>query len=211
MKCQLCHQVSHHFYRHNHREYYFCSSCFSIALDPHFFLSPKEEQTHYDCHQNNASDSNYRAFVKPITETVLQEKTNNAIGLDFGSGRDSSIIGVMAEHEFAITPYDPYYFPDTQLKKNHFDYITCCEVVEHFQNPNDSFQQLFDLLKPDGTLYIMTDLYSENIHFDEWYYKNDPTHVFFYHEKTFQWIEKYFGFEKLKIKKRLVQLSKPPV
>lgn len=211
MNCQLCHQVSHHFYRHNQREYYFCSSCFSIALDPHFFLSPKEEKAHYDCHQNDASDSGYRVFVKPITQAILKEQSRYAIGLDFGSGKDSSIVGVLTEHEYIITPFDPYYFPDTLLKKNHFDYITCCETVEHFQNPNASFQHLFDLLKPGGTLYIMTDLYSENIHFAEWYYKNDPTHVFFYHEKTFQWIEQHFGFEKLKIRKRLVQLSKPKV
>lgn len=211
MECRLCHKSSLHFYRHDHKEYFFCSECFSIALHPKNYLNVDEELAHYECHQNKASDKNYRKFVQPITDRVLKEQRLNSRGLDYGSGKDSSIIGVLTEQQYSIIPFDPFYFPKTKLKNNHFDYITCCEVVEHFHNPDTSFQLLFDLLKPGGTLYIMTDLYLENIHFDEWYYKNDPTHVFFYHEKTFQWIEKHFGFEKLKIKKRLVQLSKPPI
>ena len=53
----------------------------------------------------------------------------------------------------------------------------------------------------------MTDIYDENIDFSSWYYKNDPTHIFFYHMKTFEWIVDRFALNSLKIDKRLITIS----
>jgi hypothetical protein len=50
----------------------------------------------------------------------------------------------------------------------------------------------------------MTELYNEGIDFASWYYKNDPTHVFFYSQETFEWIKKEFCFSNVKVDERLI-------
>lgn len=53
----------------------------------------------------------------------------------------------------------------------------------------------------------MTELYHVGIDFEQWRYKNDPTHVFFYHEKALAWIVTHMSFSKLDINQRLIRLS----
>ena len=50
------------------------------------------------------------------------------------------------------------------------------------------------MLKPGGILAIMTNFYSEEIDFDEWWYQRDPTHVSFYSIKTFEWLSESFNW-----------------
>jgi len=57
----------------------------------------------------------------------------------------------------------------------------------------------------------MTDLLKDEVDFEKWHYKNDFTHVFFYHEHTFKAIERSFGFEMIEISGRLVTLKRPDV
>jgi hypothetical protein len=59
-----------------------------------------------------------------------------------------------------------------------------------------------------GKLYCKTDIYKDEIDFKSWYYKDDPTHVFFYHEEAFKWIVKNLGFKNYKIKERVIILEK---
>ena len=35
----------------------------------------------------------------------------------------------------------------------------------------------------------MTDVFNQSINFENWYYKNDETHVIFYTKNTFDWIK----------------------
>jgi len=81
-------------------------------------------------------------------------------------------------------------------------------VIEHFHHPFNEFQLLKGLLNPNGKLYCMTDIFSETKDFATWYYKNDPTHVIFYTEKTLQWIQKNIGFKRVTIENRLVQFTR---
>jgi citrate lyase synthetase len=62
------------------------------------------------------------------------------------------------------------------------------------------------LLHKGAKLYLMTDIYDER-DFATWYYKNDPTHVFFYTKESFEWIQKAYNFQTLFIDKRLIVLS----
>lgn len=41
----------------------------------------------------------------------------------------------------------------------------------------------------------MTDLYKSDIDFPKWYYKNDPTHVFFYSDEAFKWIQGHWKWK----------------
>ena len=62
------------------------------------------------------------------------------------------------------------------------------------------------MLKPKGALFLKTDLYTDDLDFHAWYYKSDETHVFFYHPKTFEWIQKEFKFSNLDIDERHISL-----
>jgi len=97
----------------------------------------------------------------------------------------------------------PFHSSPTLLKET-YNYIACCEVIEHFYNPKKEFALLKKLLKPNGKLYLMTALFDKTIDFHTWYYKNDPTHVFIYQEKTINWIKNEFDFSAVTIKGRLI-------
>ena len=103
--------------------------------------------------------------------------------------------------------YDPVFYPRKCFEGKTYDFIICCEVMEHFQHPSREFELLNSLLKSQGHLVCMTHLYSENMDFDSWYYKNDPTHVFFYGKQSVSYIAKSFGFTDCKINDRLLVFS----
>jgi hypothetical protein len=50
----------------------------------------------------------------------------------------------------------------------------------------------------------MTEPYTSQIDFKAWHYKNDITHVIFYHSKTLEYLKNKFGFKTLEHTGRLV-------
>jgi SAM-dependent methyltransferase len=115
---------------------------------------------------------------------------------------------MLRDNEYDVQEYDPFFANHPEALEKKYDYIACCEVMEHFHTPKKEFELLFNLLKPGGKLYCKTDLFSESKNFDSWGYKNDPTHVFFYHQKSILWIQKNIGFTSVKIDGRLIVFEK---
>jgi SAM-dependent methyltransferase len=202
MNCPLCNTVSKLFYKNTH---YKCECCAGVFKAKEFHLIGDDEKNIYEKHKNDSSDKRYQDFLSPITNSVLNDKTKNSLGLDFGCGKDSAIIKVLRDNDYKIYGYDLFYLDDKSLLEKKYDYITSSEVIEHFQEPNKEFTLLKSLLKGDGSLYLMTDIYDESIDFDKWYYKNDPTHIFMYQRKTFEWIKDSFGFSRVEIEGRLIR------
>ena len=202
--CPLCQNISTPFFKD---EFYECSCCGGIFRPKEKLLDNEKEKQRYESHTNNSDDLGYQNFVAPITNSILNEYKKSNFGLDFGCGKDSPIIKVLRQNEYKIFEYDPYFFDDKKLLEQKYDYIACCEVIEHFYNPKKEFELLKSLLKENGTLYLMTGIYRDNIDFSKWWYKNDLTHVFIYSEKTFEWIKKEFGFENMRIEKNFIKLS----
>ena len=145
-------------------------------------------------------------FLQLQTE-FLKDFSKDYFGLDFGAGTGSAISKVLRDNDYQITEYDPYFHPFPELLEKQYDYIACCEVVEHFHHPDKEFRLLKKLLKPNGKLYCMTHVYNREIDFENWYYKNDHTHVFMYQKETIEWISKTFGFSDVKINNRLIVFS----
>lgn len=202
--CPLCQNKSKQFYKD---EFFECVCCGGIFRPKEKLLDNEKEKQRYESHTNDSSDLGYQNFVLPITSSVLNEYKKDDIGLDFGCGKDSSIVKVLRQNEYKIFEYDPYFFNDKKLLEKKYDYITSCEVIEHFYNPKKEFELLKSLLKDDGSLYLMTGIYRQNIDFSKWWYKNDLTHVFIYKEETFQWIKEEFGFKDLEIKENLIRFK----
>jgi len=206
-KCPLCITTAEKFYE-DIQKYYHCPVCHAVFVAQEDLPDEALEKERYELHDDNAEDEGYRKFVSPITSNIEKDFSKEAVkGLDFGAGTSQIITKVIREKGYDISSYDPYFHPNKELLKKKYDYIASCEVIEHFYHPAKEFALLKSMLKKDAKLYLMTDIYDERMEFSSWYYKNDPTHVFFYTKKTFEWIQEKFAFTNLIIEKRLIILS----
>ena len=205
--CSLCNILSPIFHITDERYYLKCPNCQGIFMSKQFLPDDNFEIDRYTTHNNDVYDPRYREFVSPITKGILNDFNKTHQGLDFGSGTGPVITVVLKEQGYSIESYDPYFDNRPDVLTKTYDYIACCEVVEHFHLPSLEFEKLKSLLKPNGKLYIMTDLLNDEKKFEDWYYKNDPTHVFFYQKTTFDWIKVAFGFKSVEFKDRQITLK----
>jgi SAM-dependent methyltransferase len=205
--CPLCHGLGDLFYQHKERLYYQCQVCSGLFVDKKLIPDKKTELLRYQEHNNNINDVGYQEFVSPVTSAIMQDFTASHKGLDFGAGSGPVISKILHDHNYKIVQYDPFFHDYPELLIEKYDFIACCEVIEHFHQPKKEFQLLKALLMPRGRLYIMTDLYHEDINFHSWYYKNDITHVFIYQRHTLHWLKENIGFSKLTIHDRLITFS----
>lgn len=187
------------------QEFYHCKNCFGFFRPKHCYLSASEEKKRYELHNNDVNDERYQHFVSPITSAVLKECSPNDIGLDFGAGTGPVISKILTDNGYTISQYDPFFHNHPALLTKTYDYIVCCEVIEHFYDPHKEFGLLKRLLKPKGILYCMTHIYNPSIPFANWYYKKDPTHVFLYQKETFEWIKQRYDFSSISIDGRLIR------
>ncbi len=206
--CPLCFQHGNYFYKDRFRTYYLCSNCAGIYIDKENLPDAVSEKARYDTHNNDVNDIRYQAFVQPIVQAVVRHFTLKSKGLDYGSGSGPVTSKLLGDQSFQIEQYDPFYAPFPELLEQTYDYIISCEVIEHFHAPGKEFRSLCGMLEPGGELILMTQLYRPDIDFRNWYYKNDPTHVFYYQEESFDFIRTEMGFSGLTIDKNLIILKK---
>lgn len=204
MKCPLC---QNNLKLKVDPEYFECFTCGALVKDMQFLPTPSEEKSRYLEHNNDVSDLRYQDFTSPITNYVLHHFTPEDKGLDFGSGTGPVISEMLFRKKYDISQYDPFFANDPGLLEQRYDYILACEVVEHFHNPKKEFENFRKMLKPGGSLVLMTLLYHDEIPFKNWYYRKDPTHVFIYRKETMEFIRENIGFKDLRVQKRLVVLS----
>ncbi len=208
--CPLCSSSSAIFYQNDNKLYYQCNNCLSIFLDKALRLDKKAEMSRYKEHNNDIDDEKYQKFVSPISSAIMRDFTQDSKGLDFGAGPGPVISKVLNDNKFFIRQYDPFFHDYPDLLNEKYDYIACCEVIEHFYDPAKGFRLLKELLLQNGKLYCMTQIYDESIDFHNWYYKNDQTHVFIYHKKAFHWIREEYGFSDVTIEGRLITYCNIP-
>lgn len=206
--CPLCNGVGEVFYKKNKQIYYNCNICNGIFLDIDNRLDYEAEKARYVTHNNDINDIRYQEFVAPIFLSIINDFTRKDQGLDFGAGTGPVISKLLNDRKYNIQQYDPFFHNYPELLNQKYNYIACCEVIEHFYYPKKEFATFINILQKDGKLYCMTDIYNHTIDFDKWYYKNDPTHVFIYQKETFEWIKNEFNFGDLKIDGKLIILTK---
>lgn len=203
--CLLCNSnQTTLYYQEKNRSFYNCNSCGSVFVPSKQLPHQDDEKKRYENHQNDIEDPGFQNFVRPIVTAVQNQYTKEALGLDFGAGTGPVITKLLSEKGYHLALYDPFFHPDTSVLDTTYDFIVCCEVIEHLHTPLKEFKQLRQLLKDQGTLYCMTDLLPEKAAFGSWYYKNDFTHVIFYTPKSLAWIQEKIGFNELTIQGRLI-------
>lgn len=202
--CPLCKGEAEIFCEKPKHLFYKCNECEGIFRPTNTYLTLEEEKAHYELHNNDVNDVRYQNFVSPIVNAVLQDFTLNNKGLDFGSGTGPVIAKMLTDKGYQVQNYDLFFANEPSLLQEKYDYVSCCEVMEHFHKPYKEFELLKSLLLPKGKLYCKTAIYHNQTPFENWYYKDDFTHVFIYQPKTLEWIKNEFYFSNLIIKEKLI-------
>ena len=167
-----------------------CLNCGVVFKSIDVHLSENEEEKRYRFHENDANDLNYYDFLIKLIKPIESELKNIKSHLDFGSGKSSVYQKYFLEKDIESSCYDLYFFPDKKTLLKKYDLVTCSEVVEHFNVPNQDWEILVSTVKSKGLLAIMTNFYNSSIDYKNWWYKNDPTHVVFYTKESLSFIEK---------------------
>lgn len=179
------------------REFFACSECSLIFVPSHFFLSRQDEEARYLQHNNQPDDPKYRAFLSQVVDPLIKRLRPGQSGLDYGSGPGPTLEKMFQEAGFAMVGFDPVFSPVWERLQQQYDFITCTETAEHFHRPDQEFSKLNRLLRPGGLLTLLTQTWSKQTPLLTWYYLRDPTHVVFYHHKTFEWLGRKFGWRPL--------------
>jgi hypothetical protein len=194
--CPLCASTATEMFQHDRkREFFQCLECDLIFVPPEFYLSAEAEKERYDFHSHSLEDSGYRNFLNRLFQPLEKVLPPGARGLDFGCGQMPTLSVLFEEAGFPCANYDLYYFSNPAVFKEQYDFLTCSETIEHFQNPRAEFERFLDLVKPGGWIGIMTQLRDEAPPFEKWFYKDDATHLCFFSRKSFQWLEKQYGLK----------------
>ncbi len=209
IQCSLCHGKANWFceFFREPIDFYKCQNCKSIFKDKAHYPDFEFEKQRYLTHNNDVEDQQYQSFVSPITDAVFNHYDSSKIGLDYGCGTGPVAAHVLKQKGYEVVLYDPFFYPDNSYALKKFDFIICCEVMEHFHKPYEEFKHLSSLLKEQGILFCKTNLISDSISVDEfknWYYKNDPTHVFFYSPTALDFIKTELGFQFLSFDEKLI-------
>ncbi len=189
MLCPLCeNKQTLPFWRDQRRSYLRCDRCCLVFVPAEYHLTPVAEKAEYDLHCNDPCDSGYRKFLNRLCEPLRERLRKGAKGLDFGSGPGPTLAPMFTEAGFDMAIYDPFYAPDRSVLQSRYDFISCSEVVEHFHFPGRELQFLWEMLRVEGWLGVMTKLVIDQQAFSRWHYKNDPTHVSFFSRETFVYL-----------------------
>ena len=203
MECPLCLATDISAYsKDKRRSYLSCGQCDLVFVPAEYHLSPQHEKDEYDKHQNSPGDVGYRKFLSRLTNPLFRQLLsrtseggcNAPVGLDFGCGPGPTISAMAEEEGIQVHNYDLFYFPDQSLLKQQYAFITMTEVIEHISKPALLLETLDSMLLPGGILAVMTKRVLGQEAFQQWHYKNDPTHICFYSEETFNWIAQWMNW-----------------
>ena len=210
INCPLCDDTQvDHFFEDQRRSYMRCGVCSLVFVPRIFHLSKFDEKREYDLHQNSVQDEGYRRFLGKVSEPLLLRLSEVSKGLDFGCGPGPTLSQMIEAAGHHMDIYDPYYSPDRSFKTKRYDFITATEVLEHLVEPGSELNQLWSLLNSSGWLAIMTKRVMSLEAFANWHYKNDPTHISFFSESTFDFLAEKWDTKAEFIGNDVVLFQKP--
>ncbi|WP_187265492.1 class I SAM-dependent methyltransferase [Reinekea thalattae] len=192
--CPLCssHQLSF-FSEDKKRTFFQCQNCQLVFTEQSTWPSAHEEKAIYDLHENDVDDSGYNQFLNRIVSPLKERLSPPAQILDFGCGPAPALAKQLQKEGFDVSLYDSFYQPNNTVLEDSYHAIVATEVIEHLHQPRQELEKLWQQLKPNGWLALMTQRVKDVDAFERWQYKNDPTHVCFYHEQSFYWLAEAFG------------------
>ncbi|WOT05286.1 methyltransferase domain-containing protein [Shewanella youngdeokensis] len=206
-RCPLCFSDnSTLFFENKKRCLYHCQLCKMVFADANSHLPPNAEQQQY-----RRANNKRRQLSQFLFELVSQCETSEKplLGLNFGRTLDSKSLRRITQRGHQINQYDPSIAPWNKQLMQHYDFICCYRVFEHFRLPNKEWALISELIKPGGWIAISTPLLTELNGFDKWHHKNNLTHVSFYQQQSFKYLAESVGFKLLFAANDLILVQKP--
>ena len=185
-----------------------CLNCEFVFVPSQYHLSESEERKRYDTHNNNPDDPRYRQFLSQLTEPLNEIISSYSYGLDFGSGPGPTLSLMMQEKGHQMDLFDKFYARNQSVFEKSFDFITLTEVLEHLCDPVFELERLASILKSKGILAVMTQTLTQDIDFKSWYYKNDPSHIGFYNDKSLTCLASLLELEITQFSDRVIFFKK---
>src|SRR5690625_2787333 len=96
-----------------------------------------------------------------------------------------------AGHSVAI--YDPFYADKPQRLTQRYDFITVSETAEHFFNPREEFDRLWDLQRQNGYLGILPPILEAPERFEQGDCRTDDPDVVFSQKETVCGLAEYLN------------------
>jgi hypothetical protein len=199
--CPLCGEVSVFFIQLPARPVYECPRCELRFVPKPWQVTPEQERARYELHRNSLQDEGYVRFLRPVIDGLERHLQSGCEGesrlspariLDYGSGPTPVLVELLHREGFKAVAYDPYFAPEPDLSKP-FDAVIATETFEHFRQPRLEIDRIVSLLRHGGLLVVMTALCLPGRDFRTWHYANDETHIAFYSEGTFRFVESTWG------------------
>lgn len=189
--CRICGTYAFVFFEEN-RSFFLCKNCgliFSNCL-----LTCEERKKHYQNQYEIAYNWDQEAIA--ILDLVKFAAQPNKI-LDFGSG-SGQLASTFRGMGLDVDTYEPLVDGELNIESycSGYDLVVVNEVIEHIDNIVEVISWLGSVTRVGGVIYIgtvMTDaIINESDKFKEsfnsWWYKNDPTHISFFCQLTFEYI-----------------------
>jgi len=196
MKCKICEGKTESFYD----DYmacttYHCRPCELIFKDEEAIVSTESELKVYRQHNNTEENLGYVAMFQDfIDKTIMPHKAEIETVLDFGSGPNPVLAGILKREGFQTDYYDKFFAPEKVYEGKRYDLITSTEVIEHIADIQGVMQLFSEHLNPGGYLALMTQFHDNSPQqYLKWWYRRDPTHIVFYRPKSFEKVADKFG------------------
>jgi SAM-dependent methyltransferase len=150
------------------------------------WLSIAAEHARYAHHDNSPSNQGYLRFLGEVAVVVCGLVGSDARILDFGSGEQAVLSGLLQARGLPCTAYDPLYGLGNGALDDQYDVIVLCEVIEHLRDLRAELLRLAGCLRPGGHLVVRTQCYPSLAELSSWWYARDPTHINFFCPNTLQ-------------------------
>ncbi|PMG78687.1 methyltransferase [Shewanella sp. 10N.286.51.B7] len=208
IKCPLCSHTAEFFIQDKKRAFYSCPQCQLVFANPQSHLMPAAQLQRYGRANKAAKQKQLVQFIQPLLGQISAQQEGPLTGLNFGRVLDQASLDIIELAGHRLNQYDPFIKSDQQIFNQQYDFICCYRVLEHFQQPLKEWSLITNLLKNGGWLAISTSLLTDLAHFSKWHFKNNPTHVSFYQQQTFEYLAQNSEFKLLFAAKELVLMQK---
>lgn len=188
--CRVCGDTALLFFK-NERTFYKCPQCWLIFTNE--ISTSSEQETHYKKQWRDEDKSFWKGQVD-VLEKIIGKHVKPRRILDFGSG-SGALTQEFQSRNYDVTPVEPMvtgYLKDQNFT-GKFNVVLAVEVFEHLLNLWDEIEEIEKILEPGGIILAATALTNPFIQrdqaqeeFKEWWYKDDPTHVNFFCNKTLE-------------------------
>jgi 2-polyprenyl-3-methyl-5-hydroxy-6-metoxy-1,4-benzoquinol methylase len=168
------------------RALFHCNGCGLVFVPEAHWLSVDDERARYAHHDNTAANAGYVKWLGQVANVVAGLAAPGARVLDFGSGENAILTGLLREHGYDCTAYDPLYGMGVESMSGRHDVIVLCEVIEHLRDLRQEIVRLADRLQPAGAVVVRTQCYPSVAELATWWYARDATHINFFAPRTLE-------------------------